>query len=641
MTNGSRLPILMGTIGLIVLGTVAQACGQATPPPKIFLNKSPRVVAYQLKRLSNARLLRVERNTADAKYVPVYRAILTRSGMSPDEQAKAAQALAELNRTSLVTEFLGATSEIKSTSRQDRLTARQIIQLLVRTPQQLDGQTVALSDAATSEGIWSRQAGFAGLIASGKTDQALSAAKSDEQIQACLAAIELVPQPERRNSLRESILAWLSHDNVEVQRAAILALQGISKDRKSVYSVLAPKVVQSELREAVVETLLTIQKDDRNAKQSANVVDFLVKLAEDTPAADRTSSAFTSAMQLADRGLADLPIEAARSYRQRLRETVVRVIQIHSVEEEMRYDQPYFVVEAGRPVQVLLINEDLMGHNLVITTPGDLQEVAELGLLAGPAGDDQGRQYVPKSDKVLFATNLVGPGQEERLTFNAPTEPGEYPYVCTFPRHWMRMYGVMLVVDDLDAWLQSPKVPKDPLGIERGFVQNWKVEDFANQDVALPEDSIASASKEKGAAHFVEATCSQCHQANGSGGQVGPALNGVLERWKGDHANVLREILEPSHRIDPKYAVHLIVTVDGESISGIVASEDKKSVSVLANPESKELTVVAKDDIEEMVRTSTSMMPKGLLDRYSREEVLELLSYVSSLKATSVDEGTR
>ncbi len=59
---------------------------------------------------------------------------------------------------------------------------------------------------------------------------------------------------------------------------------------------------------------------------------------------------------------------------------IVRVVPIRMVEEEMRYDQPYFAVEAGRPVQIVLDNADLMPHNLVITAPGALREVAEQGL---------------------------------------------------------------------------------------------------------------------------------------------------------------------------------------------------------------------------------------------------------------------
>ena len=54
----------------------------AEPPPRIFLDKSPRIVWYQLNRLTNQWLLMVERTTDDDKYAPVYAAILTRAGMA-------------------------------------------------------------------------------------------------------------------------------------------------------------------------------------------------------------------------------------------------------------------------------------------------------------------------------------------------------------------------------------------------------------------------------------------------------------------------------------------------------------------------------------------------------------------------------
>jgi len=50
-----------------------------------------------------------------------------------------------------------------------------------------------------------------------------------------------------------------------------------------------------------------------------------------------------------------------------------------------------------------------------------------------------------------------------RLGFSAPSTPGEYIFVCTFPGHWVRMYGVMLVVESLEAFDAKPTVPIDPM----------------------------------------------------------------------------------------------------------------------------------------------------------------------------------
>lgn len=605
-----------------------EAAAKPVERPKVFLDKSARVVAYQLKRLNNERLLLVERKTDDAKYAPVYKAILVRDGMSPQYREEALDGLVKLNQSDVVAEIVMAIDSLDPDDRQQRRTGTELArQLLARDVDALKSGTSGFDSATSSDNSIVRSLGYAGLIATGAIDGARAKASDNAGKVALLEALPLLSREADRNAVRPDVVQALQQDDEGVRKSALRALGMVTKSADENFGLLAPFVREAAYRTLAVRSMLKIPGEARDRELSTDLVKSLVKLAEDTPAAERTTDEFIDAMQLADQLFARLPVQMARDYRNRLRAVTVRVVQIHTIEEEMRYDIPYFVVEAGRPVQVVLKNEDLMPHNLVIVTDGSLQEVAQLGLAVGPNGGHEGKQYVPNSEKVLFATDMVPPDRSARLTFTAPTEAGNYPYVCTFPRHWMRMYGVMLVVDDLDAWMQNPVAPKDPLGSTRSFVQNWKVDDLKS-DLATGLDGR---SIDEGKQLFTEATCAQCHKADGEGGAVGPELNGVLTRWKGDHAAVLQEILDPSHRIDPKYAVHLIITDEGESISGIVAAEDKKTVSILANPESKELTVVDRDSIEEMVKTSTSMMPKGLLDRFTKEEILSLLAYVSKL----------
>ncbi len=293
----------------------------------------------------------------------------------------------------------------------------------------------------------------------------------------------------------------------------------------------------------------------------------------------------------------------------------------------MRFDQPFFAVEAGRQVQIVLENEDIMPHNLVITTNGALREVAEAGAVAGPDKGWQKKPYVPKSDKVLFATSEVPAFAKEKLTFTAPKEPGEYPFVCTYPQHWLRMYGVMVVVDDVEEFNKNPLKPKDPIGSNRSLVQNWKVEDLQDKLDA----GLRGRNTEIGKKLFTEATCASCHKVQGQGGVIGPDLTDLFAKWKGDRVAVLREIIEPSHKIDDKYAMHLILTVDGQTISGIVTAEDKSSVTVLSSQEAKAPTVVPRDDIDEMNKSKISMMPKGLLDQYTQDEIFEIVAYLEAI----------
>ena len=72
--------------------------------PRIFLDKSPRIVEYQLKRLTNEQLLLVERKTDDQKYAPVYNAILVREGMSRQDRDEAVAGLVAIAKTDTVAE---------------------------------------------------------------------------------------------------------------------------------------------------------------------------------------------------------------------------------------------------------------------------------------------------------------------------------------------------------------------------------------------------------------------------------------------------------------------------------------------------------------------------------------------------------
>ena len=128
----------------------------------------------------------------------------------------------------------------------------------------------------------------------------------------------------------------------------------------------------------------------------------------------------------------------------------------------MLYDKTFLVVEVGKPIEIILQNEDSMPHNLVITAPGAVEEIGSAAEKMTLEPDGQGRLYVPDSPKVLHATKMIDPGQETKLAFTAPTSPGDYSYVCTFPGHWRRMVGTLAVVSDVEAYLASRSNVAEP-----------------------------------------------------------------------------------------------------------------------------------------------------------------------------------
>lgn len=121
------------------------------------------------------------------------------------------------------------------------------------------------------------------------------------------------------------------------------------------------------------------------------------------------------------------------------------VLELGVIPNEMKYDQEALSVPAGALVEIRFRNQDFMQHNLLIIRPGSLETVGAAADELATAADGAARQYVPERPEVLFHTPLVDPDSEAVLRFRAPTEPGDYPYVCTFPGHWRMMNGVLTV----------------------------------------------------------------------------------------------------------------------------------------------------------------------------------------------------
>ncbi|MDF1851910.1 MAG: GDSL-type esterase/lipase family protein [Verrucomicrobiales bacterium] len=123
----------------------------------------------------------------------------------------------------------------------------------------------------------------------------------------------------------------------------------------------------------------------------------------------------------------------------------LKTIEISCIPERLLFDKTKFTVEAGQPVKLVLRNPDATQHNLVIVEPGSLEEVGMAGneMAKDPGGLAKG--FIPESSKILHHTSLLDPNTGEILRFKAPEKPGTYPYLCTFPGHWIVMKGEMVV----------------------------------------------------------------------------------------------------------------------------------------------------------------------------------------------------
>jgi putative heme-binding domain-containing protein len=128
---------------------------------------------------------------------------------------------------------------------------------------------------------------------------------------------------------------------------------------------------------------------------------------------------------------------------------------------------------------------------------------------------------------------------------------------------------------------------------------------------------------------FAAARCVVCHRYGEDGGATGPDLTQAAGRFKLE--DLVDAIVHPSKVVSDQYKASIVQTADGRVFTGRIVSESDESVTIVTDPEdATKFAVVKRSDIEEILPSSESLMPKGLLDQLGEAEVLDLLAYVLS-----------
>ena len=419
-----------------------------------------------------------------------------------------------------------------------------------------------------------------------------------------------------------------------IKRAAILALPDTGTGEAKSFTTLSKMILSNVHRASAVRSMARLPKNSWDESQLKPLVESIIARITTIPAADRTAPAVLDELQLGKTLTVAMTRSEGDKYRETLGDLGVNVVVLRPIPHKMQYDRSQVYVEAGKPVQIILNNTDIMPHNIVITTPGSYAKVGIAAEEMASTPEGVAKQFVPDMPEVLHASKMLQPGQIQRLNIVAPDKPGDYSYVCTFPGHWRRMYGTLHVVEDLAAVPPEALAPTvDSAVSARPFVREWKLEDLVTE---LPTASEGR-SFERGKALFAEMSCTQCHKTgpdDAEGGEVGPALTDLLKKLsEGDinRSGILQSMIDPSESIDDQYKTIIIQDLDGRIFSGVVAERNETHLKLLANPLDKEEPVtILIDDIENERESKTSMMPIGLLNTMSKDEILDLLIYMES-----------
>jgi putative heme-binding domain-containing protein len=149
-------------------------------------------------------------------------------------------------------------------------------------------------------------------------------------------------------------------------------------------------------------------------------------------------------------------------------------------------------------------------------------------------------------------------------------------------------------------------------------VDRRRVLDEYKELTTLPGDS------RRGKAIFAK-SCSICHRLEGVGHEIGPDLQALANK---SPLSLLAEILDPNRNVDTRYLAYVAVTRSGRSFTGLLASESATSITLRAQEGKNQ--VLLRSELEELQSTGKSLMPEGLEKDLSKQDVADLIAYLTS-----------
>jgi len=122
--------------------------------------------------------------------------------------------------------------------------------------------------------------------------------------------------------------------------------------------------------------------------------------------------------------------------------------------------------------------------------------------------------------------------------------------------------------------------------------------------------------------------CASCHKIGYVGGNVGPDLTRISEART--ERDLLESIVYPSASLVRSYEPMVVATKSGEEYSGVVRRDAADEVLLATGPNTE--VRIARSDIAEMRPGTVSIMPQGLDEQLSRQELADLLAFLKGTK---------
>ena len=159
---------------------------------------------------------------------------------------------------------------------------------------------------------------------------------------------------------------------------------------------------------------------------------------------------------------------------------------------------------------------------------------------------------------------------------------------------------------------------------------------------SLPELARMRGDAELGKKVFAgEGTCSKCHIVREEGKEVGPNLTEIGSKLS--RQAMFEAILYPSAGISHNYEAYALVTVDGETVTGLLTSKTDEEIAYQQDriPNDAHEVIITTDDgiarkyaakdVEALAKQEISLMPADLQKLMTKQELVHVVEYLTTL----------
>lgn len=135
-----------------------------------------------------------------------------------------------------------------------------------------------------------------------------------------------------------------------------------------------------------------------------------------------------------------------------------------------------------------------------------------------------------------------------------------------------------------------------------------------------------------GRAAYTKAKCADCHQFGNYGRAIGPSLSGISRRFT--KREILESVLYPAHVVSSQYASKKVLTLDGDVMVGMVSELPDGTIQV--RDANNRVSEVEAANVDQILPSNSSIMPSGLLDNLTLQEISDMMAYIGVLPPLEV-----